>query len=1174
MTIVSSSRNRLELRCIMPLSSRRGKRIDFQHHDIPTKANRILHFILVAMLLIIVRIWHLSVIQYDQRLEESQKPQRKTVIESAIRATIRDRFNLPLAINQIAYQATVLYSQLRDIPAFIWKKDAQGKRVKVFKRREYIHQLAEILANELHLDAERIEDLIHSKASYYSQVPFIIKDDLSEQEYYRLKILEKDWPGLHVRELPKRYYPKGRVAADIIGYMGAINRSEYEKILHEIKALEQFIQAREKEEEGEELPGIENTRQARRRLKDLEAKAYTIHDYVGKTGIEGVYEEQLRGFYGKKIFYADSKGNFLRELPGSRPPLSGHRILLTISSELQEYAEQLLAQNEELRVVRKSRLGPVKRTITADKQPWIKGGAIVALEPSTGEILALASYPRFDPNDFILTGNSQQEKEKKARIHRWLENEVYLGQLWNQQQPLTRERYDVQKQAFYDEECFLTWKTYLNFILPVEGKLRQVGEKLKTLAQAIEIQRQAEVLRTLFPEYDLYTLFNHLYTGEMHEPYRQMLKGEEKQKLQAKLQSHQEVVYKAKRQLDSYFHDLPQNYDKVLMIDLCRLAVAEDRFSPSLLQKVGKESLENYHDQIGSLVTLLALVKESAKGLYHSIDFKNWRQGEEKAFLKAKRAEEKLAKTYPKPYLDYLDQQENHFFQDFWAAHGWDLVYTFLKGEIELAGSPIVQDSSPYFAYFTHWHQEIQKGADQGAKWKKAYDCLQQTIKGMSRELVIEYLKTMRPYEELTRPLLGRYRLRPGEKLLEKHLASAFYPVYGCGYGRSHAYRQAAIQGSLFKLVTAYEAMVQRFQKLERKVISPQDLNPLIIVDEVYEQGNTRYVGYTEEGKPIPQLYKGGRLPRSLAHKHNGRVDLLRALEVSSNPYFSLLAGECLEEPDDLAKAARLFAYGSRTGIDLPGEISGKVPQDLATNRTGLYAMAIGQHSLVVTPLQTALMLASIANGGKILKPKIVKLTAGRQPAKGEDQILCLPSFPYQHALSLVGIDFPLFSAVSHADQESLVKVVPTQVHREIFMPEVIRQILLRGLRAVTQRMHQENLVTLARLYKQYPDAIRCFTELKDQLLGKTSTSESVENIDLDLQDGTNIYTHVWFGSIAFESKKDKNKAVLLLKDDFGHPELIVVVYLRYGGYGKEAAPLAAQIVKKWREIKQKYEKN
>jgi len=171
--------------------------------------------------------------------------------------------------------------------------------------------------------------------------------------------------------------------------------------------------------------------------------------------------------------------------------------------------------------------------------------------------------------------------------------------------------------------------------------------------------------------------------------------------------------------------------------------------------------------------------------------------------------------------------------------------------------------------------------------------------------MATDYLKTIRSYHELTRPLLGKYRyLRSAANAQEKHLASAFYPAYGYGYARSHAYRQATIQGSLFKIVTGYEVLVQRIKKLGMKNPSIADLNPLVIIDEVYQKGNTSYVGYTEDGQSIPQLYKGGRLPRSLAHQHSGRVDLLRAYEVSSNPYFSLLAGECLEDPNDLADAA------------------------------------------------------------------------------------------------------------------------------------------------------------------------------------------------------------------------------------------------------------------------------
>ncbi|WP_068471331.1 penicillin-binding transpeptidase domain-containing protein [Candidatus Protochlamydia phocaeensis] len=1157
----------------MARSHSKRSRLDLQHLDIPTKANRILHFILIALILIIMRVWHLAVIQYDQKLEESRKPQRKVVIEPATRATIRDRFNLPLAINRVHYQATILYSQLREIPSFVWQKDENGKRIKVFKRREYIHQLAELLARELNLDAERIEDLIHAKASYYSQVPFIIKEEVSEAEYYRLKMLEKDWPGIYMRRLPKRYYPRGRVAADIIGYMGAINRQEYEKILQEMKILEQLISEREDGIENELPEGIETTAQARKRLKDLEDKAYTIHDYVGKTGIEGVYEEQLRGFYGKKSFYSDSKGNFLRELPGSRAPLSGHRILLTISAELQEYAEQLLAQNEELRLVRKSGLGAIKKTILAQKHPWIKSGAVVVMDPYTAEILTLASYPRFDPNDFIASGQGEEQKQKKRRINRWFENEAYLADVWDQQQPLERERYDSLSQTFYDEQRPLSWPAYLDFILPAESPLRSAVNRITDLNQAIYLQRYVKELTSLYPDWDPYTIFNCLYTADEHEPYLQPAKASERQKQLAAFQIHQDQAKDIKKKLDAYLDRLPQNYDKVLLVDLCRLAVDEERFTPELLEYVGNNPLETYRKTTGSLIKLTALVKEFAKELFHDNDFREWRKNEEKNFLKVKRAEEKAAKTYPKPYLDYLDQYETHLFKAFWEHYRWDLLLVFLTGNPSFDTYPV--EWTPYQAYFSRWYQELGQGAYQAVEWREAYDIMQKALKPLPIFLRIAYLRTMRPYQELTRPLLGRYRyLRSHKDPLEKHLAAAFYPIYGFGYARSHAYRQATIQGSLFKLVTSYAALIQQYHKLDKKVVSFLDLNPLTIIDEVYTKGQTRYVGYTEDGKPIPQLYKGGRLPRSLAHQHNGRVDLIRALEVSSNPYFSLLAGECLDSPDDLSQAARLFSYGSRTGIDLPGEIAGKVPQDLTTNRTGLYAMAIGQHSLVVTPLQTAVMLSAIANGGKVLKPKIVNLTAGREPLRGEDQIACPPYFAYQDSLSLIGVDFPLFTAIAGKDQESLVKTVPTETRKEIFMPEIVRQIILKGLRAAALRTHQESLSSLTRLYQQHPEAIRHFTELKDQLLGKTSTSESVENIDLDLNEGASIYTHVWFGSIAFQKdQNDKNKNVFILKDEFGQPELVVVVYLRFGGYGKEAAPLAAQIVKKWRELKEKYDK-
>ncbi|MFQ5729169.1 MAG: penicillin-binding transpeptidase domain-containing protein [Waddliaceae bacterium] len=310
-----------------------------------------------------------------------------------------------------------------------------------------------------------------------------------------------------------------------------------------------------------------------------------------------------------------------------------------------------------------------------------------------------------------------------------------------------------------------------------------------------------------------------------------------------------------------------------------------------------------------------------------------------------------------------------------------------------------------------------------------------------------------------------------------------------------------------------------------------------IIVDDTHKKGKATYIGYDSRGKPIPQLYKGGRIPRS--HTGGiGKVDLIKALEVSSNPYFSLLAVDHLNNPNDLSEAARQFSYGSRTGIDLTAEISGRVPYDLDCNRNGLYAMAVGQHSLVATPLQTAVMLSTIANGGKVLKPRIVNMVLGKEQEENKN------------------------------GTKNLLITVPTEVKREIFMPAAVRSILVEGMHRVVVRGQASTWGSFYRLYRDHPEAISDYLDLKDQIIGKSSTAESMENIDLDLNLGTNIYNHIWFGGIVFDPNQLDVPDTFVVRDRFGKPELVVVVYLRYGAWGKDAAPLAAQVVQKWRELK------
>lgn len=1082
---------------------RRYYRPDVSSLDIPSKANRILNLVLLAMILIVIRVWHLAVIQYDKRVEESRKPQRRVVIEAAKRGTVRDRFNIPLAINKIQYNASLLYSQLREVPSVIWEKDASGKKIKRFKRKEYIVALAQLLAKELDLDPDRLEDLIHSKASFYYQLPFVIKEDISEREYYRLKMLEKDWLGIHVQKLPRRYYPLKRVGADVIGYMGAINRQEYEKIIGEMKTLQTYFRGIEEGDDVSLPEGYAHAEEALNRLKDLEEHSYTIHDYVGKTGIEGRFEEVLRGFHGKKSYYSDARGNFLRELPGSREPLSGQRILLTISAELQEYAEKLLTQNERIREAKASGVDVIKQTLLSLRQPWIKGGAIVVMDPNSGDILALASYPRIDPNDFIVSGNPEISREKRSRIQRWFESENYIAEIWDQKRPLEREFFDDEKELFYDQAQVLTWESYLNFILPQGNVLRAALGRVKNIRNAIDVQEGVAELLAQSDETDLQKAFDDLSLPK---------------------------AAKIRKKIDPYFEKITTFYDRTLLTDICRLVVCGDLFTPELIDVVGNQELSYYRNANAAMVMLTDVIKGMAKELYHETDFKQWRLENEKSFLKEKRENEKLTHRYPKPYLDYIDAHETEMFQEFWKTYRWDLLMAFLKGS---------QNKNPpsyYIDYFLTWHRELEEGAHKALPWNEKYMVLQKSISDLSDDLAIQYLQTMRSFHELDRPLLGKYRhlRKENKQQLEKHLAGAFYPKNGFGYGRSQSFRQAATPGSIFKLVTAYEALVQRYHKLDGQPITFKTLNPLEMTDAIFRHGKNLCYGYHSDGKPIPKRYKGGRMIKSHT-KSLGKVDLLRAIENSSNPYFSLLAGDVLNEPEDLARAARQFAYGACTGIDLPLEIPGNIPNDISNNRTGLYAMAIGQHTLVATPMQTAVFLSALANGGKILKPKIVRMTAGHS---------------------------------REAKKESKPMIYPTEVKRDVFLPTIIRDMLLEGMRRVVMKQHRDGLNVLSRFYHDYPEAISDYIEMRDQVVGKTSTSEVMENIDLDKDLGTNLYTHVWFGGIAFKPETlGLKRNTIVVRDKYGKPELVVVVYLKFGAFGKEAAPIAAQIIKKWSVI-------
>lgn len=1123
--------------------------------DIPTKASRILNVILFCLALIAVRLWYLTVIVHDEQVKIAERPRTRILIEQAKRASIRDRYNIPLAINKMRTQVSVVYGQIRNAISHMVLVEKDGSHRKV-KRTEYIEKLGELLAKELNLDHKRLIDLIHSKASLHNQIPYVIKTDLSEREYYRLKMLESDWPGLEVSLVPKRYYPMGSVGSDVLGYMGAINQDEYDRIVQEIKELELLVSDAESGLDPVFNETYRSIEEARERLADLKDKSYTIHDHVGKNGIEGRFDKELRGFFGKKIYESDARGNFLREKTGGREPIGGKRILLSISSELQAFAEDLLIKNE---MIRKPKISDSKSQDDV-KDPWIKGGAIVAMDPNTGEILTLATLPRFDPNDFVPGKEADETQKRRQSMQKWFETEKHIGDLWDQRIPLTRSRFDPVK-GFYEEEKFLDWSTYLSLILSLKSPILE-KLKLMKVKDAYQIDLIAKDLARITNNLSFPSVINYLYSESPHKQQGSRLGALGKMRIEESFEKHAKRLAEHKLELDRLFFGIESNYDKVLMSDLARLLIDSDRFSKDLLSLTGDRSLMSYRVESSALLTVLDHVQAATREIFSEKTFKDWRLKEEKAFLKEKRLIEKEKKLYAKPYIDYLDAKEQELFEEFFSRHKWQLLTAFIFGRSDYSYPE--EGLKDYLSYFKKWNSEVVQGADKKALWNDAFMILSR----LESPLFLEYMQSMRSYKDLERPLLGKFKsLRIKGIAREKDLAGAFYPPWGFGYTRSYAYRQSAAQGSVFKLITAYAALAQKYKSLPEGKASRKDLNPLEMVDQFSKKGNDEFVGYHTNGTPIPRYYKGGRLPRSIS-PNMGPLDLVKAIERSSNPYFALLAGDILEEPDDLIKAAKDFSFGDRTGIDLPFEIKGNVPENISDNRTDLYSLSIGQGSLVVTPLQTAVMLSAMVNGGSVLVPNIVHLFVGDAPRRGHEIFSLQNPFPFQKILIRASIDYPLFTKAISSRQKKEVKVSNKRVKRSLFFPEEVKKILLEGMTRVTERMHQfPTIANLQGYFSKYPEAIKALTALRGQLIGKTSTAETMERIDLDQHFGVNKYNHLWFGGISFE----ENKGSVLFQNQLGKPELVVIIYLRYGGYGRDTVPLAAQIVEKWRDIKKRH---
>ncbi len=1048
-----------------------------------SKIYRVLNFVLVLMLVLTFKIWHLCIIKNEEKIKEAAKPQTRTILERAQRGAIYDRNYRPLAINHICYKACIYYAHFRQIPTFALEKQG-NQTLKKRPRKEYIRKLSEMLSEELNLNAERIEDLIYAKAALLPHVPFIIKDNLSEQQYYRLKILQKDFPGLQAEIASERFYPQGKTAADMIGHMGAISLYEYQKLAAEIQELEEEYLENIKEENNIFRKSSSSLKKILEKLEKLKNKAYQINDLVGKSGLEFFFEKELRGLHGKKNYAVDIQSNVLAEHPKQgKKAQEGKSFCSSIIIELQQYAEKLLQEDEHFRIGKSRYYDPKKQERIVQPQPAIKGGAIVVMDPKTADILTLATYPSFNPNNFASFPKNNLKKLK------WLENPAYVQQVFDGKSNFFADNLTRKK---------LSWSLFTDLMALNNPALKAALKQAGTIKKASLIQEAMEELLYLASSQDAPLVLDLIF------PEKKIPQTIETQKINRNLKKHSQELASIKNKLFAYCGNL-KNCDKLFFIDLLRIALNSPIFSDGLLQKTGHFSLEKYWDFSKNIIFLKTELKKILKPLYHQIYFKKFKKRYQTDFLKTKREEEKEKKIYPKPYLEYLDQLENEFFTEFLEKNELLLLISWIKETLPQEFTLV-----PFYKKLMqakHENNEEQNPENDSSHYFNLVKSLKEAEKNcqeLNFELSYNLLKTVRSFHELERPLLGRYFfLRKSH--LEKDLASCFYPQSGYGFMSSYAYKKSAPLGSIFKLVPAWTALKKQYLASHNKPKNSNLLNPFSMIDTRQDK---LVVGYTLDRKPYPRYYKGGRLPGS-SNRNMGQIDLISALEQSSNPYFAILAGDFLDSPYDLFDAAKQLSFGEKTGIELPHENSGCLPDDLAVNKTGLYSFAMGQHSFEATPLQTAVMLSAIANGGKVLKPK-------------------------------------------------LIKEKPTEINRKILLPNPVRNMILEGVdKVLWGEKGSARPITILKL-RDDPVLREEYKTLKHQLIGKTSTSEFMYKMGLSPSVKADKYKDIWFGGFSF---KDAS---------YQKPELVIVVYLRFGNAGREAAPIAAKIVQKYRELNQK----
>ena len=191
--------------------------------------------------------------------------------------------------------------------------------------------------------------------------PITLEESVGERKINYLLEHQAQFPGVQIAQTHLRDYKQGKIGAQILGFVGEVTKKQ---------------------------------------LESMGPKGYAAGDSIGQTGVEAAYDQYLRGTPGVGRVYVDALGRVTSARQFSQLPEAGNNIRLTIDAELQKAAEDALDYGIRLAL--------------EDGEWAADGGALVAMDPRNGEILALASNPTFDPSVYVGRVSSKNLKALAA----------------------------------------------------------------------------------------------------------------------------------------------------------------------------------------------------------------------------------------------------------------------------------------------------------------------------------------------------------------------------------------------------------------------------------------------------------------------------------------------------------------------------------------------------------------------------------------------------------------------------------------------------------------------------------------------------------------------------------------------------------------------------------------